>query len=445
MTLSDMAEILGCDTPIDSDAAVQRISTDTRHLASGDAFIAIRGEQFDGHEFIPAAKQAGASVAIVEEDGSYDLPTLKVKNTREAYGQLARAHRRQFSIPVIGITGSCGKTSVKEMTAAILRQAGKVLATQANYNNDIGVPQTLLQLSADHDYAVIEVGTSQPGEIAFCAQWIEPTIALINNVAPAHIEALRDEQGVAKEKGALYQALSPHGTAIINLDEPFSSMWLPTLPCEHVISYAIEKEAMVSAGAITLQPSMQTQFDLHTPSGSITISLPLIGHHHVHNALAAASIALACDVSLEDIQAGLASLEPVSGRMHARVGQAQSRIIDDSYNANPGSMTAALDALSQFPGTRIFVMGDMGELGEKAEHYHRQVGQAAKKKGIDKLFCCGEMSAQACKAFGINGQHFRNQADLIAALLPELNADVTCLVKGSRSAAMENIVNAILA
>lgn len=445
MKLSEMAELLGCDKPSGDDNTLGRISTDTRGLEVGDCFLALRGEQFDGHDFLPAAKKAGAAVAIIEKNGDIDFPTLQVENTREAYGKLARAHRRQFDIPVIGITGSSGKTTVKEMTAAILRQAGQVLATHANHNNDIGVPQTLLQITKEHDFAVIELGTNHTGEIAFSAQWVEPTIALVNNISAAHAEGLGDERGIAKEKGCLYQALDPHGTAIINLDEPFADTWLPVLPCEHVITFATEKEAVVSAGAITMQAPMQTHFDLHTPSGSIPITLPLLGQHHVYNALAAASIALACDVPLEAIQAGLASLTPVAGRMQVRAGKSESTVIDDTYNANPGSMTAAIDALSQFPGQRLFVMGDMGELGEKAAHYHRQVGLYARKKGIDKFLSCGELSAQASEAFGLGGQHYSDQSSLIEAILPELNAELTCVVKGSRSSAMDNVVQAIVA
>ena len=437
----------------------QNISIDTRRIQAGDLYVALKGENFDGHDFVAQARTQGAVAAIVSHEVPDALPQIVVADTRLALGTFAKWYRDQFSLPVLAVTGSNGKTTTKEMLASILSQCGSVLASQGNFNNDIGVPLTLLQLRNQHRFAVIEMGANAPGEIAYVASLASPQITVITNVAPAHLAGFGDIEGVAKEKGAIYQALNSDGAAIINADDRFASYWIAGLKGQRVIRFHCEKDidpslASITSGAseisdfyasnLSCNDESYFSFQLHCPLGETAITLPVPGKHMVANALAAAAAAYAAGAPLSAIKAGLEQVKPVKGRLCSRRGINGSRIIDDTYNANPASIKAAINVLVQSRGQGILVLGDMGEMGDDAVNYHRWVGEQAKMLGIKQFYACGKLSAMAVSAFGSGGTYFAEQSDLIQALRPKLSADNVVLVKGSRSSKMENVVNALI-
>ena len=440
MLLSQLEELF--DIPSHAHAvSFQSVSIDTRTIAPGALFVAIQGENFDGHDFIKQAQQQGAVAVISAKAITSSLPIIRVKDTRLALGQLAAYHRQQFNLPVVALTGSNGKTTTKEMIAAIFRAAGSVLATQGNLNNDLGVPLTLLKLTAEHQFAVIELGANHRGEIAYTSQLVKPAVALITNVAAAHTAGFGSIENIAHEKGQIYQAVPHGGTIIVNKDDAFATTWQLENQQRRCLTFAIKNQADFMAHDTQLNNEGYAHFKLTTPAGRCDISLSVPGLHNVANALAAAAAATAIGVSLDNIQQGLSQVPSVNGRLRLIKSLAGGRLIDDTYNANPASVTAAINFLSQFPGKKILVLGDMGELGDNAAHYHFEIGEVAKHSGIDLLYTCGTLSYEATKAFGSGAQHFASHLELINALTPQLTDNVNCLVKGSRSAKMEVVVS----
>lgn len=427
-----------------SDATFHFVSTDSRTIQAGELFIALVGPHFDGHHFIEAAKERGAAAAMISRPVSTSLPVLQVSDTRLGLGQLAKIRRGQTKIPVVGITGSCGKTTTKTMLASIMVQQKVTLATQGTLNNDIGVPLTLLRLTAQHEVAVIEMGANHHGEIAYVADIAQPTIGIITNAAPVHIEGFGDLAGVARGKGELYQALPEEGLAILNIDDEYAAFWRGLIGDRRCVTFGLSAAADVTATAIKMDEEGYPEFNLSTPEGQTTIRLSVLGQHNVHNALAAAAAAQQLGASLTDIKKGLESAEPVAKRSIKRVGYRGAKLIDDTYNANPTAFRAALALLAHTVGHKILVMGDMVELGEKTKSYHAEVGRDARRYGVQQLYAVGELSREAVHAFGENAYHFDNQQALIAAVREILTKEMTVLIKGSRSTKMENVVDGLL-
>ncbi len=427
-----------------ADAPFQFVSTDTRTLKPGELFIALKGENFDGHDHIKEAQAKGAVAVLVSKPVDATIPIIQVQDTLKALGQLAALRRSQITIPLIALTGSSGKTTVKEMMRSILTECGEVLANQGTLNNDIGVPLTLLKLNEQHKYAVIEMGANHPGEIAYLTQLARPTVAFINNVAPAHLEGFGSVEGVARAKSEIFQGLPAQGIALINADDAFSDWLQDLLKDRPQMRFGIKNKADFSARDLQADDKGRFKFILETPVGHCEIQLQVLGQHNVLNAVAAAAATQAVGASLPAIKKGLENMRPVAGRLVPRDGINGAQIFDDTYNANPASVKAALQVLAQYPGDRIFVMGDMRELGERSEELHREIGQFAKTLGIQQLFACGQFSVAAVKAFGQGGQHFIGQTELSAAVRHVLQATTTVLVKGSRGAKMENVVRELI-
>jgi UDP-N-acetylmuramoyl-tripeptide--D-alanyl-D-alanine ligase len=424
------------------DAEFSGVSTDTRTLARGDLFVALVGPHFDGHGFVSEAAGKGAIGALVSRALETDIATVQVADTRLSLGQLAAHWRRQFPIPVIAVTGSNGKTTVKNMIAAILNMAGPTLATQGNLNNDIGVPLTLLRLRQGDRHAVIEMGMNHPGEIDYLTKLARPTIALINNAAAAHLAGLGSVEAVARAKGEIYAGLAADGIAVINADDAYADLWRELAAPHHVITFGLDRPADISAEC-ELDAGGST-IHLKTSHGGISMHLSLLGRHNVMNALAASSAALAAGASLADIQAGLEKLKSVSGRLEVKRGLNGARVLDDTYNANPGSLAAGVEVLKAASGERVLVLGDMGELGDAARDIHRRVGLLAKRLGIEHLYAVGELTPGAVEAFGKGAQHFASHEALIENLRASLHAGMTVLVKGSRLMKMERVVAGIV-
>ena len=421
------------------------VCTDTRQLARGDLFVALRGDNYDAHDFLENAALKASALVVEAPNKNLSLPQWVVPDTAEALGQLARLARDAFSRPLLAITGSGGKTTVKEMSAAILRHKGQVLATEGNLNNHLGVPQTLLKLSSKQDFAVVEMGASGPGEIAYLCRIAQPSVVVVTNVMPAHVEGFGSLAGVARAKGEIYQALGDEGTAILNLDEPWYAQWLETLQHKCSQSFSVEnKAADYYTSDVHLDTNACAGFTLHSPLGEVAIQLPIPGVHNVANALAAAACTVAVGASLPDIAAGLSALSVPTGRMQIKAGLAGAKIIDDSYNANPGSVKAAIDTLRVLPGRRFLVLGDMAELGEDTRRMHREVGKYARAAGLDGLYTAGDFAREAAEAFGGKAQHFACKETLGIDLQKVLAADTVVLVKGSRSAAMEGVVKILI-
>ena len=440
MRLHKAAEALGARWA-GEDVMLQGVSTDTRTLQAGQLFVALRGPHFDGHDYLAEAKAKGAAACMVEKPVA-NCPALIVSDTRLALGELARAWRRHFAIPLLAVTGSNGKTTVKEMLASILAQQGDTLATQGNLNNDIGLPLTLFGLDARHASAVVEMGANHAGEIAYLTRLAEPTVAIITNAASAHLEGFGSLEGVARAKGEIFQGLGDNGTAIINADDRFAPLWCELAKNNNQLSFGLHQSADVSARWQAGDGGSEMQ--VTTPGGEFQCKLVLLGEHNVMNALAAIAAAQAADIPLAAIKAGLEAMQPVPGRLQLKQGINGSRIIDDTYNANPASLAAAIKVLAGFAGKKILVLGDMGELGEDALSLHAEAGRAAKTGGIDALYTVGAMAKAAAQAFGEGAQHFADQANVIAALQPELTPSITVLLKGSRLSHMEGVVDALV-
>ncbi len=440
MSLAEAAAIVGAAAP--AQGRFGGVSTDTRTLRAGELFVALEGPRFDGHDHLASAAAAGAAGALVRR-AHPALPCLEVADPQVALAQLASAWRSRFDLPLVAVTGSSGKTTVKELTAAALAGAGPVLATRGNRNNHIGVPLTLLELRDTHRAAVVEMGMSHAGEIAHLADLARPTVGVISNAGAAHLEGLGSVAAVARAKGELIEHLPADAVAVLNADDAHLSLWRQLAGTRRVCTFGLGAAADVTAHyRLRVDGS---EVELLTPAGSAHACLQLLGRHNVRNALAATAAALAAGRPLSEIAAGLGRVRPVPGRLFPLAGRNGVRVIDDSYNAHPSSVQAAIDVLRELPGQRLLVLGDMGELGAEAPALHAQCGAAARAAGIDRLLTLGPLSAAAAAAFGPGAGAFDDRAALLDALAPSLQAGVTVLVKGSRSAGMEQVVQAIAA
>jgi len=443
MRLSSAAVSLNA-TYLGEDVEFRGCSTDSRSINSGELFIAIKGEHFDGHDFIMNAVQRGASAVMVANAGQQNLPTLVVLDTRRAMGKLAGTWRSGFAIPLIAVTGSNGKTTVKEMLVSILGLIAPVLATKKNLNNDIGVPLTLFGLGNEHRYAVVEMGANHPDEISWLSNITRPTVALITQCAPAHLEGFGSVEGVARAKSEIFDGLDPGGVAIINADDDFAAFWRNRVSGFKQLSFGLNNRADITAKSISQSVITGTNnFELSTPVGMIDIELPLLGLHNIMNAMAATACALALEIDLKLVKQGLEKMTPVKGRLEMKKGLNNSRIIDDTYNANPASLTAAIKAISSFSGRHWLALGDMGELGAQSESFHVDAGNIARENKIEKIFAIGPLSNLAVQSFGQGGKQFASMDTMIEALKNEITTDVTLLVKGSRAMQMERVVSAL--
>lgn len=425
-----------------ADVMVERVNHDSRAVQAGDLFVALRGERFDGHGFVAQAGAAGAVAALVSDWVDTPLPQMKVDDTLVGLQALGAAWRRRFRMPVVGVTGSNGKTTTKQMLAAIFAARGPVLATRGNLNNHIGVPLTLLSLREEHRTAVVEMGANHAGEIAQLAALAKPDVGVVTQAGDAHLEGFGSREGVARAKGELFAALDG-GIAVINADDRYAGLWTQMASKVSQIRFGLQQPADVSASAIADEVFEQgpgSRFRLHTPSGDVTVRLPVPGRHNVMNALAAAGCAIALGVDVQDIAVGLARVEPAQGRLSWKTTAEGARLIDDSYNANPSSLRAGMELLAANAGRRWLVLGGMGELGPEAPRLHREAGETARALGIDGLFALGPLAAEAAKGFGDGAQAFDDVAALVAALRPQLDSHTTVLIKGSRSARMERVV-----
>lgn len=421
------------------DVRVQGVGNDTRQLVPGMLYIALRGERVDGHDLLVQAKAAGAAAALVGRIvESVDLPQLVVADPLHALAELARRHRERMPARVVGITGSNGKTTVKTLTASILAQVAPAHANPGNRNNEIGLPLAVLDLAPEHVYAVFEMGAGKPGDIAYLAQIAQPDVALVNNVAPAHLERMGSLDGVADTKGMVYESLPAEGVAVINADDAYADAFARRVSARRILRFGLEAAAEIRAEDIEL--GERSRFVLVTPDHRGVVELPLPGRHNVCNALAAAAIAVALDVPFAAICAGLEAASGVSGRLrllHQTDGYA---LVDDTYNANPASVAAAIRTVTSLPGEPWLVLGDMGELGVDALAMHAGIGALAREAGIARLFTLGVLSRAASEAFGAGALHFDRRDELIGALRQALHPGVVCLVKGSRSAGMEHVL-----
>lgn len=459
MTLAQAHALLPGSTLVGDPATpIARVHSDTRTLRAGDLFVALKGERFDGHDWLDQAKARGAVAALAQRGlEAAALPGLRVADTQRALEQLAAGWRARLHLPLIAVTGSNGKTTVTQMIASILRAwlADGALATEGNYNNHIGLPLTLLRLRQDdacwHRAAVVELGMNHPGEIAQLAAIARPTIALVNNAQREHQEFLADVDAVARENGAVMTALGAAGTAVYPADDAHAPLWHALAGTRPQLTFALQGEADLRADALWISEAdagvhgAHWALVLHTPAGAVSLALRQAGLHNVRNALAASACALAAGAPLSALQRGLKAFEPVQGRSQRKTitlrGQPVT-LIDDSYNANPDSVRAAIDLLAAMPAPRLLVLGDMGEVGERGPAFHAEVGAYARERGIEQLWCAGAHSAAAARAFGTAARHFAEVPALLAARA-EWPACASVLVKGSRFMRMERVVQAL--
>ena len=461
MLLGQAAEALGARLR-GSDVEFSGVSTDSRTLRPGDLFVALRGERFDAHAFLAQAAAAGAAGALVDEAGAGSearasggqLPLLVADDTLKALGKLASHWRGRFEIPLVAVTGSSGKTTVKEMLAAILREACSespssspdpescVLATRGNLNNHIGVPLTLLELRRAHRYAVVEMGMNHAGEIDYIARLAQPDVALVSNAGVAHIENLGSIEAIARAKGEIFAGLKPGGIAVFNADDRHAALWRELAAGRRRLEFALSVPAPVSATYRVRE--FDSEIVLKTPLGAARAVVPAPGIHNVSNALAAVAAATALGVPVAVIAKGLGRFAGVKGRLERKRGLHGSTVIDDTYNANPDSVRAAVAVLAEAPGKKLLVLGDMGELGREAPRLHAQVGEFAREAGIGRMFTLGELSQHAAEAFGAGALHFTRIEDLLAAIEEAVTGDLTLLVKGSRFMQMERVVRAFV-
>ena len=437
------------------------VSTDSRNLAAGELFVALRGVRYDGHDYVEMALKTGAVAVMVDaawagnhEELARDLPLVIVADTRRALGELAASWRGRFSLPLIGVTGSNGKTTVKEMCAAILREQARrdgfdpdssILATVGNLNNDIGMPLMLLRLRSHHRAAVIEMGMNHSGEIDYLSNIARPTVALVNNAQRAHLAGLGGLPAIARAKGEIFAGLADGGVAVINVDDPSSDVWRELAGAHRVVGFGLS-ESSASHAEVTARytpRALGCDLELRTPAGTAKLALKVAGRHNAMNALAATAATLAVGVSLDAVAGALSAYAGAKGRLQMRPALAGACLIDDSYNANPDSVCAAIDVLAALPTKKILVLGDMGEVGEAAAQIHDEIGGYAKSMGIDRLLALGDHAATAAHNFGPGGTHFRNVESLLEALTPLIDSTTTVLVKGSRFMKMERVADAI--
>jgi UDP-N-acetylmuramoyl-tripeptide--D-alanyl-D-alanine ligase len=436
MGLNRAANLLECG-PLQSSASFTGITSDSRQVAPGMLFAALPGETFDGHDYIKQAEESGAVAVLVCREVETGLPVLQVADVLTALGVLAGEWRQMCPAKVVGITGSNGKTTVKEMIASILRRSGSVLATDGNFNNELGLPLTIFRLDASHDYAVLEMGASNPGDIAYLAGIARPDVGVITNIGPAHLQGFINAEGVARAKGELYAALPEDGSAVINSAEPWVGLWQGINKAGTVYYFGGDGEDHIRARGSA------EEVTISTPAGEFPLRLPLPGTHNLTNATAATAVCLALGVPLSDIKAGLEAVRPVPGRLSLVQASAGWTVIDDTYNANPASLYAALQVLANQSGEPWLVLGDMKELGSDSRKMHAELGDAARSLGVKRLFALGDASTATVDAFGDMAVHFSSREGLIEALRSQLKPGVSCLVKGSRSMGMEHVVDAI--
>ena len=426
-----------------NDVRFRGVSTDSRRDCAGTLFFALRGPNFDGHDHVEAAARAGAVAAVTERPADAGLPRLVVPDARHALGRLAHAWRRRFDVPFVAVTGSNGKTTVKEMIASILRRSHRTLATAGNLNTDIGLAATLFGLDSEHRRGVVEMGANHPGEIAALARLCAPRVGVVTQCAPAHLEGFGDVAGVARAKGELFESLPPDGFGVVNADDRFAQFWTDQLGIRRVVRFGLRKPADVGASFVPGEHG--SRITLRAPAGEAAVELALPGRHNVMNALAATAASLALGESLDTVRAGLEAMRPVPGRLCARPLTGGSLLLDDTYNANPGSLRAALDVLAGRGGECWLALGDMAELGEDGRDLHAQAGRLARERGVARLYGLGPLAAEAVHAFGPGGRHHPSHDALVAELRADLGekSPITVLVKGSRSMGMERVVQAL--
>ncbi len=425
-----------------TDRLFEGVSTDTRTIRDGQLFFALQGPNFDGCDYVGVARENGAAAAVVARHLSDDVAQIVVDDAKAALGRFGAAWRQEHDTSVIGITGSNGKTTLKELIAACLRQQAPTLATQGNLNNDIGMPMMLARIDETHRYAVLEMGANHAGEIAYLASLASPDVVVITNAGAAHLEGFGSIDGVARAKGEILQVKKRPQVAVLNADDNFFEYWASLVSDITSLSFGFSESADVRADDIVASAS-STSFTLYVAGESVAVSLPLVGVHNVRNACAAAAVAHALDISLNDIRTGLENVSPVAGRLQPVRGVHGATLFDDSYNANPLSVVAAADFLSALPGESWLVLGDMKELGDDASELHREVGEAARASGVDRLFAYGDLASSAVEGFGENARWYASLDTLVDELSEALTADVSVLVKGSRSMRMERVVDAL--
>ena len=425
---------------IGHDTIFAGVSTDSRAVSAGQLFFALKGARFDAHAFAADVLAAGAAAVVVDHELDSAGVQIVVDDTRLALGRLAAHWRSQFDIPLIAITGSNGKTTVKEMVSSIARVAfgeAHVHATSGNFNNDIGLPLTLFKLGAEHACLILEMGMNHPGELSYLSALARPTVALVNNAQAAHLEGLGSVEAVAHAKGEIYEGLAADGVGIVNAEDQYAALWAGLVAPRRCVTFGREqgdvRAVLLPDGSVCL----------HTPQGDISVDLAVPGAHNLSNAAAAAAGCLALGIEPDAVRRGLNAFHGVKGRLQKKRGYFGASIIDDTYNANPGSVRAAIEVLRREAGQRLLVLGDIGELGEDSLQLHRELGEAAREAGIDGFFTLGEHTRAAHAAFGEGAHHFDNVEDLVAALVARLGKDVTVLVKGSRFMKMERVVHSI--
>ena len=429
--------LAGANVPVDV------VSTDTRTLEAGALFVALRGERHDAHAFVEAARAAGAGALLVDHAVAVALPQVVVGDTLLALAELAREVALRQRACVVGITGSNGKTTVKTLVASILSRHGRTHVNSGSFNNEIGLPLTVLAMPGDSEYAVLEMGAGKPGDIEYLARIARPRVGLVNNVAPAHLERMGDLDTIAATKGMIYAMLPDDGVAVVNADDAYAGYFAGLAGARRVVRFGFGAGADISARIDA--DAADGAFELVTPRGTTAVTLALPGRHNIANALAAAAVAHALDVPLETTRVGLEAATPVPGR-NVRIAHASGAVlVDDSYNANPGSFAAAVATLAGEPGLRILVVGDMLELGAAGERLHAELGELARRRGVDRLHAVGTLSRAAAAAFGPGGRHHADQQALVDALRGELGPGVTVLVKGSHGSAMDRVVAALVA
>ncbi len=419
----------------------QEVSTDSRTLTNGALFVALRGDRFDGHNYLEEAMHASAAGVMVESQSTLPIPQITVRNTQRALGQLAADWRRRFDIPMVAVTGSNGKTTVKEMIGRILNVRASTLISYGSFNNFIGVPLTLLKLRCTHRFAVVEIGMNQRGEIAHLANLVHPTVSVITNAGAAHLEQLSSVDQVADEKGQLVAALDTSGIPVLNVDSPYFPLWQRLAGSRRQVTFGLHAPADVSADYTPM--NFGAQIRLRVPTDTFDVTLHLGGEHNVVNALAAAAAAVALDIPSATIKSGLETMRAVAGRLQLRQHCKGGTLIDDTYNANPNSMRAALKFMAQLTGDRRLVLGDMFELGLDGERFHREVGRLARACGIGRLYALGQLSATAVEEFGRGAVHYTDRRLLLRDLDEQLDATTTLLIKGSRGMRMNELADSI--
>jgi UDP-N-acetylmuramoyl-tripeptide--D-alanyl-D-alanine ligase len=459
-TLANFAQLCGGRLE-GADAPYTSVSSDTRTLGKDALFVALRGPNFNGNDFVSAALAAGAAGALVDSKQAVALPQIVVADTQAALERAGNSWREQFDIPVVGVAGSNGKTTAKEMTAAILGKLGNCLATRGNLNNHIGVPLTLLRIDDTHRFAVVEMGANRGGEVAALVRIARPTVGMITNAGAEHLEGFGSIEGVARAEGETVEGLAPSATAVINADDEFVDLWRG-LTKARVVTFGV-RAAAADFKATDVRTTIGsegflTHFKLTCPLGSAAVELHMGGRHNVANALAAAAAATAAGAGLEHIVAGLATMRAVAGRLQFKKALGGAWIIDDSYNANPSSMHAGIEVLAELDGRKWLVMGDMAELGEFAPSAHTEIGEFARTHGVERLYAMGALAKLAVDSFGAGGQWFADWQALVGALRHDLgagaavhggadaaaDADVRLLIKGSRVNRLERVVDTLV-